>query len=163
MASADDSGVVTAGTLFPARTRRGAWPPLHGDVITAVFLGGCLGGYLRYAVGKLWPVPPDGFPWATFGVNTAGAFLLGLIVVAADLVPSRYLRPLVGTGFCGALTTFSAVVVSTDELVAHHHRGTAAWYLVASIVCGLAAGWLGLLIGRAATGRPQARDRRSSP
>jgi CrcB protein len=163
--SADDSGVVTTGSLFPARGRRSAWPSLHGDVIAAVFLGGCAGGYLRYAIARLWP-PADGrFPWATFGVNTVGAFILGLVVViAAELVPSRYLRPLVGTGFCGALTTFSAVVVSTDQLFAHHHRGLAASYLLASIGCGLAAGWIGLLAGRAiSVDRPRERERRNSP
>ena len=61
----------------------------------------------------------------------------------------RYLRPLLGTGFCGAFTTFSSVVVTTDLLLAHGHAGTALAYLGASIGGGLAAALLGLVAGRA--------------
>jgi CrcB protein len=148
---------------------RAVWPVLRPDVIAAVFLGGCVGGYARYVVTKAWPAPARGFPWSTFAVNTAGAFVLGVVVViAADLAPSRYLRPLVGTGFCGALTTFSAVVVTSDELLAHHHRSTAAVYLLSSISAGLAACWFGLTVGRAVSvdrhhARENARERGSSP
>lgn len=125
----------------------------------AVFLGGCLGGWVRYGITETWPTRTGRFPWATFGVNVAGAFVLALVIVfAADVVSSRYLRPLVGTGFCGALTTFSSIVVTTDLLFAHHHPGTAVTYLAASIVAGLAAAALGLVIGRAVAAKR--RDRR---
>lgn len=149
---------------MPSRTG-GAWPVLHPDVLAAVFLGGCVGGYLRYAVTKAWPPSAHGFPWSTFAVNTAGAYVLGVIVVIAGaLAPSRYLRPLVGTGFCGALTTFSAVVVTCDQLFAHDHRGTAAVYLLSSIGAGLAACWFGLTTGRVVTvNRDHAPERGSSP
>ena len=144
---------------------RSVWPVLRPDVIAAVFLGGSVGGYARYAVTKAWPASASEFPWSTLAVNTSGAFVLGLVVViATDLAPSRYLRPLVGTGFCGALTTFSAVVVSADQLLAHHHRGAAALYLLSSILGGLAACWFGLAAGRAVTGtRYHAPERGSSP
>lgn len=133
--------------------RRSRWPKLRFDVLAVVFLGGCVGGYARYAVTSVWPTGDGRLPWPTFTVNTAGAFVLALVVVtAADIAPSRYLRPLVGTGFCGALTTFSSVVVTTDQLFAHHRAGTAAAYLLASIVGGLAAAALGLVVARYVAG-----------
>jgi CrcB protein len=112
---------------------------------------------------KTWPAGVGGFPWSTFSVNTAGAFVLALVVViAAELAPSRYLRPLVGTGFCGALTTFSSIVVAADQLLAHGHLAIATAYVAASIVSGLAAGSFGLIVGRAVTvNRHRARQRRS--
>ncbi len=129
------------------------WPRLRRDVVFAVFLGGCVGGWARYAVTQVWLSGSGRFPWATFGVNVAGAFVLAIvIVIAADVVSSRYLRPLLGTGFCGAFTTFSAVVVTTDLLFAHHHPGTAVAYLVASVLAGLCAAFLGLVLARAVAG-----------
>ena len=133
-----------------AGVRRSAWPRLRAPVIAAVFAGGCLGGLVRYLVSQDWPGPTPLFPWPTFTVNIAGAFILTLLlVVAADVLgPTTYLRPLVGTGFCGALTTFSSVVVSADRLMAHGHADVAVIYLAASITAGLVAGWFGLFTGR---------------
>ncbi len=144
---------------------RPSWPRLRLDVLGAVFVGGCAGGYARYAATTHWPAPADRFPWATFGVNVAGAFVLAvLVVVATERAPSRYLRPLVGTGFCGAVTTFSSVVVSADQMFAHDHADTAAVYLLATIVAGLAAAASGLIVARVATAhrRHPSRERSSS-
>lgn len=147
-----------------AGPRRSRWPRLRPDVIAAVFAGGCAGGAVRYAVSSAAHPPADGFPWATFAVNLTGAFILPVvIVIAADLVSSRYLRPLLGTGFCGALTTFSSVVVTADQLVAHHHPRTASLYLFGTVVGGLAAAAFGLVFGRAiATNRSRARSEERS-
>lgn len=141
------------------------WPRLRWGVVLAVFVGGCVGGWARYAITSTWPTGTGRFPWEIFAVNVLGAFVLALVVVAAtDLVSSRYLRPLLGTGFCGAFTTFSSIVVTTDLLFAHHHAGTAVVYLAASIVAGLAAAALGLVLGRAvAANRRRAREQRSRP
>jgi CrcB protein len=145
-----DPGSATALALPFGHVRPSRWPRLRLDVIAVIFLGGCLGGWARYAAVSTWPPSSGRFPWATFSVNTAGAFLIAIVVVAAaDLVSSRYLRPVLGTGFCGAFTTFSSVVVATDQLLAHHHAGTAAAYLGASIVAGLAAASFGLICARA--------------
>jgi CrcB protein len=87
-------------------------------------------------------VPPtaNGFPWATLAVNVAGCAVLGLVVVLSErALPSWYFRPLLGTGFCGGLTTFSTFAVEIDLLIRAGHPATAAAYLVASIVIGLAA------------------------
>jgi fluoride exporter len=137
------------GSPFEVRQARRR-PLLRWDVLVAIFLGGCLGGLARYAIVTTWPVATDRFPWPTLAINLSGAFVLALLIVAAaHSVPSRYLRPLLGTGFCGAFTTFSAVVVTDDEFFAQHHPALAVGYLAASIVGGLAAAALGLIIGRA--------------
>ena len=126
------------------------WPHFSASVVAAVFAGGCAGGLVRYAVTRHWPTPDARFPWPTFTVNIVGAFILALlIVIVSDVLRgSTYLRPLIGTGFCGALTTFSSIVVTADEQIAHGHARLAATYLVASIVAGLAVAWLGLQLGR---------------
>ncbi|HZZ97671.1 MAG TPA: CrcB family protein [Jatrophihabitantaceae bacterium] len=138
-------------------------PRLRADVLLVIFVGGSLGGWARYGIGSTWPTDAGRFPWATLTVNVSGAFILALVIVAAaDIVSSRYLRPLLGTGFCGAFTTFSSIVVTTDLLFAHDHPGTAVTYLAASIVAGLAAALLGLVLGRAvAANRRRAREKGS--
>ena len=126
-------------------------PRLRPDVVAAVFAGGCLGGWARYALVSAWHVPAAGFPWPVLVVNLAGAFQLAvLLVLAADLAPSRYLRPLAGTGFCGAFTTFGSVVVAVDRRARHGDPGLATAYLVASIVGGVLAAVAGLALARGA-------------
>lgn len=144
------------------RSRRGRWPRLRLPVLAVVFAGGVTGGLARYAVSSLWPTPVHGFPWATFTVNTAGAFTLALLIVVLSevLVPRRYLRPLLGTGFLGAFTTFSAVVAGTDQLAAHGHPRTAALYLGGSVLAALGAASFGLVLGRAIAA---SRRRRNQP
>ncbi len=78
-----------------------------------------------------------GSPWATLLVNVLGALLLGYVVVA---LPAR--RPLLGTGFCGGLTTFSTLQLEALELSAPD----AVAYLAASAVLG----WLAVAAGQAA-------------
>ena len=147
-----------AGPFDDVRPRR---PAVHPDVLGVIFLGGFLGGWLRYAGVSAWPAGPDEVPWAVVAVNLVGAFFLaGLVVVVTALRPSRYLRPLLGTGFCGALTTFSSVVVSAAQLVSDGHSDVAATYLAANVVGGLAAAVLGLVLARAVVERRRGRGRR---
>lgn len=130
---------------------RSRWPRIHWATVAMVGLGGFVGGVVRYAVGEAWPTGAGQFPWATFTVNTAGTFVLALLLVLVleVLPPTTYLRPAIGTGFCGALTTFSSVVVQVDELAAHGHAGTAVGYVIASLTAGLAAASFGVVAGRA--------------
>jgi CrcB protein len=141
---------VTERTPFeglPRRTR----PRLRSDLLGVVFVGGCVGGYARYVVVTAWSGGDGWFPWSTLTVNVVGAFVLAMLVVfVSEARPGRYLRPLVGTGFCGALTTFSSVVVSCDRLFVHQRVGVAFAYLAASAVGGLVAAALGLVVGRVA-------------
>lgn len=118
--------------------------------LAVVFAGGFAGGLVRYELVDHWATKTSGFPWPIFAVNTAGAFILGVVVIVAldVLAESRYLRPLLGSGFCGALTTFSSVAVVVDQLLKHRHVGIGLGYLFGSVVAGLAAAALGAAAGR---------------
>jgi CrcB protein len=139
---------------------RSVWPRLQPTIVAAVFVGGCLGGLVRYAATQHWSTSAYGFPWPVFVVNVGGAFVLALlIVVTSDVLGgSTYLRPLIGTGFCGALTTFSSVVVVVDQLIAHGHTGLAVTYLLGTIAAGLAAGAIGIVIGRSVASHRRRAD-----
>jgi CrcB protein len=133
----------------PSRRRTGSVPPWR--VLAAIALGAYAGGLARYGLGLAFPTAHGAFPAATFAINVSGSFILALLVVFVLEVwpPTTYIRPLIGTGFCGAYTTFSTWMVGTDQLVAGHHTATALWYLAASLIAGLAATSLGLTSGRA--------------
>jgi len=109
--------------------------------LAAVFVGGAVGTILRAALGTLGVADPGRWPWPTFTVNIVGTFLLGYVVtrLAERLPLSRYRRPILGTGLCGGLTTFSTMQVETIKMIEHHHYGLAAGYTAASIVAGLLA------------------------
>ena len=109
--------------------------------ILAVFAGGAVGAIARALVGEALPVEPGSWPWATFAVNVAGAFVLGLLVTRLQerVPPSAYRRPLLGTGFCGALTTFSTFQVELLGLLDADRAGLAAGYAAASIAAGCLA------------------------
>lgn len=130
---------------------RGTGRGRHLRILSAIAIGGFAGGLARYGIGRAAPAPHGGFPAATFGINVAGSFILALLVVFVleILPPTVYLRPLVGVGFCGALTTFSTWMVDTDRLLAAGHDGAAAADLFGSLAAGLAATSLGLTVGRA--------------
>lgn len=133
-----------------AGRRRSRWPRIHWLTVAAVAAGGFIGGLVRYLVGLGMPTPTGTFPWAIFTVNTAGAFILALLLVLVleVLRPTTYVRPLLGTGFCGALTTFSSVATGVDELAADGHLALATGYVVASLLAGLAAASFGIVLGR---------------
>lgn len=107
----------------------------------AVFVGGALGTLARVVLAIVAAPHPDQWPWATFVVNILGAFLLGYFTtrLLERLPLSSYRRPLLGTGLCGGLTTFSTMQVETLRMIEHHHYGLAIGYTVVSIVVGLAA------------------------
>ncbi|HEY6316736.1 MAG TPA: fluoride efflux transporter CrcB [Acidimicrobiia bacterium] len=141
-----------ARSPFSARlaTRR---PHHRVDLLLAVGVGGAVGTLVRYEVGVLVPTPTGGFPWATFIVNVAGAFILGLVTTLAleRWPPTRYVRPIVGIGFCGGLTTFSTWMVEATQLVDAHHTGTAIIFVVATTTVGLAALIVGVVAARSST------------
>ncbi len=99
--------------------------------------GGAVGTLARAGVAQALPVTPGAWPWATLLVNLLGTAILAW-VVAAD----RW-RPLVGTGFCGALTTFSTFQVELVGLADGGHGMLAVAYLCVSVTAGLAAAELG--------------------
>lgn len=110
-----------------------------------VVLGAAAGAPLRYATDRLVQAR-YGAPWGTFVVNAVGSFVLGL-VVGASAAPE--VAALVGTGFCGALTTYSTFGLETVQLGETGRRGAALLNAVGSVVLGLAAAGAGLLLGGA--------------
>ena len=119
-------------------------------LLGAVAVGGAAGAPARYEATHLIPVRNGGFPGATFWVNVAGSFVLGLLLVLLleRFPPTRYLRPLLATGFLGAFTTFSAFAVETDLLAKDSHVALALAYVGASLGAGLAAAWMGVVAAR---------------
>lgn len=109
-----------------------------------VAAGGVAGTAARYGLFLADPVRTAGWPWATFVVNVVGAFLLGVVLEAlarsgSDSGWRRRIRLLVGTGFCGSLTTYSTFAVEADLLVRDHTAGLAVAYLATSLVAGVGA------------------------
>jgi fluoride exporter len=101
----------------------------------AIFLGGAIGALLRAGLAEAMPDPGVGWPWATFIVNVIGAALLGYWFTT--LPHTQYRRPLLTTGFCGALTTFSTVQVELLEMLEAGRVSLACLYLGGSVVAGL--------------------------
>lgn len=121
----------------------------RAHVLAAVFVGGTLGTLLRAGLAEA--VARDdlsSWPWTTFAANLAGAFLLGWWATRLGRDADPRLRPLLATGVCGGLTTFSALQLELVELVRADAWGTAAGYAVLSVGLGL----LAVLAGRAAAG-----------
>lgn len=112
-----------------------------GRELLAVFIGGAIGTVARAAIETAAAPEPGQWPWPTFAVNVVGAFLLGYFTtrLLERLPVSGYRRPLLGTGVCGGLTTFSTMQVETLKMIEHRHYGLAAGYLAASIAAGLVA------------------------
>ncbi|MCW2963831.1 MAG: camphor resistance protein CrcB [Actinomycetia bacterium] len=73
-------------------------------------------------------------------VNVGGTALLAYFATRLQerLPPSTYRRPFVGTGVCGALTTFSTLQIEAIQLARHGHAGVAVAYLVATVLVGFA-------------------------
>ena len=109
--------------------------------LAAVFAGGTAGALARAGVADALPAQPGHWPWATFLVNVAGALALGYFTtrLTERLPQSAYRRPLLGTGLCGALTTFSTMQVELLRMLDGGRVVLAAGYAAASIVAGLAA------------------------
>jgi CrcB protein len=125
-------------------------PPRHPAWAAAglVFAGGSLGTAARYAVGEA--VGPRGeWPTATFLVNVVGAFLLGVLVEelvrrGPDVGVRRRLRLLLGTGFLGGFTTYSALAVEVDGLLRDGSAAVAVAYAVGTVVVGFVASTVGV-------------------
>ena len=99
----------------------------------AVFAGGMAGALARAGLNQAWPPPAGHWPWATFLANVAGAALLGWVVAG------RRHHRLLGTGFCGALTTFSTLQLELLRMLDAGRIGLALLYVAASIAAGLVA------------------------
>lgn len=116
-------------------------PHVDRRELAAIFAGGFVGALLRVALEDAAPVTAGEWPWATFGANVVGAFLLGYFATRLQerLPLSAYRRPFLGTGLCGALTTFSTMQLELLRMLDEGHVTLAAAYAGASVLAGFAA------------------------
>ncbi|HUR85485.1 MAG TPA: CrcB family protein [Solirubrobacteraceae bacterium] len=118
--------------------------------VAAIAIGGAAGTLARMAMADVFPPEPRQWPWATFIVNLVGALLLGWVLtcLARQAAPNRFLRPFIATGFCGALTTFSALQIETLEFARGGPVALAVGYPLTSLAAGLAAALAGVTVAR---------------
>ena len=127
-------------------------PKLDWRELAAIFAGGFLGALARVLVLQLVPARPGSWPWATLVANVAGSLLLGFLVTRLQerLPVSAYRRPLLGTGLCGALTTFSTMQLELLSMLDGGRAGLAAAYMLASMGAGLVGVFLATALVRRA-------------
>ncbi|MDG4757832.1 fluoride efflux transporter CrcB [Micromonospora sp. WMMD710] len=118
--------------------------------VLLIALGAAVGAPLRYLTDRAVQSRHDSaFPWGTLTVNVIGSLLLGALV-GSPAGPA--VTALVGTGFCGALTTYSTFSYETLRLTRGGHRLLALANVLGSVAAGLAAASVGYALGRALTG-----------
>ncbi|MEU0830975.1 fluoride efflux transporter CrcB [Streptomyces sp. NPDC005969] len=116
-----------------------------------VIAGAAIGAPLRYLTDRAVQARHDTvFPWGTFAVNVAGSLLLGLLTgaVAAGAASSQ-VQLFVGTGLCGALTTYSTFGYETLRLAEDGAKFYAAANVVTSVVAALGAVFAGVAVAEA--------------
>ena len=121
-------------------------------LVLAVAAGGLVGAPSRYLLDRaITGRAESDRPWGTFVINVTGSLLLGFLT---GLTMTGHLsevgKALLGTGFCGAYTTFSTFTVEATDLVRAGHAETALAYLAGSIFAGLLAVWAGMTSARMA-------------
>ncbi len=111
--------------------------------LAAIFGGGMVGAMLRVWVSQRFASTASAWPWATFLINVAGSATLAYVATRLQerLPQSTYRRPLLGTGFCGAFTTFSTMQVEILTMLDHDRFGLAVGYGAASVTAGYVAIW----------------------
>jgi fluoride exporter len=131
---------------------RAAHPQISRLELAAVGLGGAVGALGRVGLEQAWPSAVGSWPWATFAVNILGAFLLGSLLTGLRHGPvSIPTYRLLGTGFCGALTTFSTMQIELLQMLDRSRYELAIGYVGASVVGGcIAVSSATRLIARAA-------------
>lgn len=118
--------------------------------LLAIAIGAAIGAPLRYLADRAVQARHEStFPWGTFSVNIVGSLLLGLL---AGLSLSDGVMHLLGTGLCGALTTYSTFGYETVRLAQAGARPLALLNALASVVGGLGAAYVGLAFAAAITG-----------
>jgi CrcB protein len=124
--------------------------------LLAILLGGFFGALARAELEQALGHAGGTWPWATLIVNVAGALVLGYVVTRLQdrLAPTAYWRPLLGTGFCGALTTFSTMQLELLQMLDHDRVGLALGYALCSIAAGFAGVTLASKVVRRAAVAP---------
>lgn len=117
--------------------------------VLIVLAGGMIGAPARYLTDRFVSAGHDSvFPWGTFVINVAGSALLGFLLGAQrHLGLPGHLVDLLGTGFCGGLTTFSTFGYETLRLLEDGAITEAGLNLLGSLLAGVAAAALGFGLG----------------
>jgi CrcB protein len=118
--------------------------------LVLVLVGGAVGAACRFLVDRVAARRlGQALPWGTLTVNVAGSLVLGLLAGLGSALPG-WIGVLVGTGFCGALTTYSTFSYETVRLAAEETYGRlrALLYVTATLVAGLGAAALGWWLGQ---------------
>lgn len=114
-----------------------------------VALGGALGASARYlSVNACIRAFGAGFPAGTMIVNVLGSFLIGVIVVFLARKDVTHMSPLLMTGFLGGFTTFSAYSLEAYTLFERGQVGSAAIYVIGTVVLSIAALVAGVMLAR---------------
>ena len=112
-----------------------------------IALGAALGAPARYLTDRWVQRHHDSvFPWGTLTVNVVASLVVGVLAGAAHAV-SPALALLVGTGFCGALSTYSTFSYETLRLVENRARFLAVAHVVVALLAGFGAVALGWTVG----------------
>jgi CrcB protein len=106
-----------------------------------VVAGALVGAPLRLLVTRLAARGGRDPARGTLTVNVAGSALLGLVLGAAATPPA--VVALVGTGFCGTLTTFSTFGGDVVRMVEQRRLARGLAYVLATVVLGVGAAALG--------------------
>jgi CrcB protein len=116
-------------------------PSFDRRELGAIFVGGAIGTLVRAVLEQTVSGGAPQWPWTTLAINVAGAFLLGYFATRLQerLPLSSYRRPLLGTGLCGGLTTFSTIQVELLKMLDAGAYATAVGYAVVSVTAGYAA------------------------
>ena len=115
-----------------------------------IMTAGALGSGARYLVG-LWAFERLGpaFPYGTVIINLLGCFVLGAVAHGATVLEwAPEVRAAVVIGFLGGFTTYSSFNQETLAMLGSGATGAALLNMAATLMGGLAAGWLGLLVAR---------------
>ncbi len=122
-----------------------------------VALGGAIGSVLRYQLGRgmthwLGPQAVTAFPWATLAANVIGSLAMGLLAgwLARHGQGGEQWRLFAGVGLLGGFTTFSAFSLELMVLIERHQAGQAFLYGAVSVLAGLSALYIGLIVMRLA-------------
>lgn len=111
-------------------------------VVTGIFIGGFLGGIARWALARI-PAPRVG----TWAANMVACSVLGFVYGQGVLVAMA-----VGTGFAGALSTWSTLAKELGQLIKDKDYAEALRYALASALLGLVAAGFGMRWGARAFG-----------
>jgi CrcB protein len=116
-----------------------------------IAIGAVVGAPARYLTDRTVQARHDTlFPWGTLSVNVVASLVLGILTGAGTHV-SPAISALIGTGFCGALSTFSTFSYETMRLVEDRSRFYALMNVAISLVAGLGVAAFGWSIGASLT------------